>query len=397
MKTMGNGRIPLFASLPDSEIVRLLASLKRVSVPEGTLLIQEGDLGDRFYLVIDGQLEVMKALGTQDERFLGNIEPGDSFGEMSLFNPDGLRVASVRARTAANLYEMTHADFHALMHRWATVADEIARTLSQRLCTAHNNTIRDLQGKNRQLAQAYCELQQVQGQIIEKEQDLRYLMTRVLTAQEQERERISRELHDELGQSLLVLKLQANSIRKLLTPNPEAAAEECQELAKNMDRLIENVRRLSKDLSPAFLEDLGLAEALRHLVEEFVRRYQLQADIDLLPGLGGLFHREAQINIYRIFQESLTNIGKHAQASTLTVVIDSEDDRVSFLIADNGRGFDLENVLSRDLTRRGLGLATMKERVRMLGGSLEIKSREDQGTEISFSVPIRKNDQVVPK
>lgn len=397
MKTMTNGRIPLFDSLPDSEIDRLLASMKRVSVPEGTLIIQEGVPGDRFYLVIDGQLEVIKALGAQGERFLGNLEPGDGFGEMSLFDPAGLRVASVRARTAANLYEMAHADFHELIHRWPSVAFQIASTLSQRLCTAHNNTICDLQRKNLQLAQAYCELQQVQGQIIEKEQDLRYLMAQVLTAQEQERERIFRELHDELGQSLLVLKLQANRIRKLLTPNPEAAAEECQELAKNMDRLLQSVRRLSMDLSPALLEELGLAEALRHLVEDFVHRYQLQADIDLLPGLEGLFHREAQINIYRIFQESLTNIGKHAQASTLTVVIDSEDDRVSFLIADNGRGFDLENVLSRDLTGRGLGLATMKERVRMLGGSLEIKSREDQGTKISFSVPIRKNDQVVPK
>lgn len=397
MKTMGNGRIPLFASLPHSEIVRLLASMKRVSVPEGTLIIQEGVPGDRFYLVIDGQLEVIKALGTQDERFLGNLEPGDGFGEMSLFDPDGLRVASVRARTAANLYEMAHADFHELIHRWPSVTYEIAFTLSQRLCTAHNNTIRDLQGKNRQLAQAYCELQQVQGQIIEKEQDLRYLMAQVLTAQDQERGRISRELHDELGQSLLVLKLQAKSIRKLLTPNPEAAAEECQELAKNMDRLIENVRRLSRDLSPAILEDLKLTSALRHLVEEFAGRHQLQANLDLPPGLDELFLREAQINIYRIFQESLTNIGKHAQASTLTVVIDSEGDRVSFRIADNGRGFDLENVLSRDLTDRGLGLATMEERVRMLGGSLEIKSREDQGTEIFFSVPIRKNDQVVPK
>ena len=397
MKTMGNGRIPLFASLPDSEIVRLLASMKRVSVPEGTLIIQEGVPGDRFYLVIDGQLEVIKALGTQDERFLGNLEPGDGFGEMSLFDPDGLRVASVRARTAANLYEMAHADFHELIHRWPSVTYEIASTLSQRLCTAHNNTICELQEKNRLLAQAYRELQHAQGQIIEKEQNLSYLMAQVLAAQEQERERLSRELHDELGQSLLVLKLQAGNIQEQIDKNPAVAEAECRKMSANLNQLVENVRRLSRDISPAVLQDLGLTSALRHLVHEFAKRHNLQANFKVPPDLEKLFAREVQINIYRIFQESLTNISKHARASSLTVAVTRKAGMVSFLLVDNGKGFQLEEVFGREPTDRGMGLGTMEERVRMMGGILEIKSQKGRGTEISFSVPIRKNDQVVPK
>ncbi len=385
---MGHSRIPLFASLPESEIVRLLSIMKLVPVAEGTLIIQEGDPGDRFYLVIDGQLEVIKAFGTQDERFLGNLGPGEVFGEMSLFDPDGLRVASVRARTAANLYEMTHADFNALIHRWPTVAYEIARTLSQRLGGSHNNTIRDLQEKNQQLAQAYLDLQQAQSKIIEKEQNLRYLMAQVLTAQEQEQRRISRELHDELGQALLVLKLQLRRIEQKLGNEQADTRGECLEVIDNLNKFVENVRRLSRDLSPTIIEDLGLSIALEQLIRGFTQGNDLQTNIDLMPDLDGLFPRETQVNIYRVFQESLTNIGKYAQASNLTVAVTRKGGIVSFLLADNGKGFQMEDVLGRPPAERGMGLGTMDERVRMMGGILEIKSQQGCGTEILFSIPI---------
>ncbi|MCL4502722.1 MAG: cyclic nucleotide-binding domain-containing protein [Deltaproteobacteria bacterium] len=388
MKAMGLSQIPLFASLPENEVVRLLSIMKLVSVAEGTLLIQEGDPGDRFYLVIDGQLEVIKAFGTQDERFLDNLEPGDVFGEMSLFDPDGLRVASVRAKTAANLYEMTHADFRSLIHRWPTVAYEIARILSQRLCSSHDKAIRDLQEKNRQLSQACHELQQAQGMIIEKEQNLRCLMAQVLTAQEQEQRRISRELHDEIGQSLLVLRLQVRRIEQKLGNDQAETREECLEVLANLNKFVEDVRRLSRDLSPTIIEDLGLSIALQHLIKEFAQQHDLQTDIDLMPNLDGLLPREAQVNIYRIFQESLTNIGKYAQASNLTVAVTRNGGMVSFLLADNGKGFHLAEVAGRPLADRGMGLRTMDERVRMMGGILEMKSQPGRGTEILFSIPV---------
>ncbi|MFI5330263.1 MAG: PAS domain S-box protein [Desulfobaccales bacterium] len=227
----------------------------------------------------------------------------------------------------------------------------------------------------------------------ESEQDLRYLAAQLIDAQERERERISRELHDELGQALLVLKLQAGAIQEKIDKNPTVAGAECREMSANLDRLVENVRRLSRDLSPAVLQDLGLTGALRHLVNEFAKRQNLQAKLDLPLDLDGLFPQEAQINIYRIFQESLTNIGKYAQASSLTMAVNQNNGWISFRLADDGQGFDVEKVQARESTRRGLGLAAMEERGRMLGGKVDIKSQPGEGTEIILSVPMRNGDE----
>jgi signal transduction histidine kinase len=155
-----------------------------------------------------------------------------------------------------------------------------------------------------------------------------------------------------------------------------------------MDRLVDEVRRLARDLSPTMVRDLGLSSALKRLIDEFSQSKDMQADIHGLEGLDDLFPREAQINIYRIFQESLTNIGKYAQASRLTIAIKREDGQVTFMVADNGKGFNLEEVLGRDHSRRGLGLMAMEERVHMMGGSLEIKGEEGKGTRITFIIPV---------
>ena len=237
------------------------------------------------------------------------------------------------------------------------------------------------------------ERQQAEASLRESEHNLRYLATQLITAQERERERISRELHDELGQTLLVLKLQAGDIEAQIHRNPTVAGAECREMSANLDQLVENVRRLSRDLSPAILQDLGLTAALRHLVNELAKRHNLQPDLDLPPDLDGLFPREAQINIYRIFQESLTNVGKYAQASSLTMAVTQKNGRIFFRLADDGQGFDVEKAMARESTRRGLGLAAMQERGRMLGGKVDIKSRPGEGTEIILSVPIRNGDE----
>lgn len=234
------------------------------------------------------------------------------------------------------------------------------------------------------------ERKQAEVRLRESEHNLRFLAAQLITAQERERERISRELHDELGQSLLVLKLQTGDIQDQIHKNPAAAGAECREMSANLDQLVENVRRLSRDLSPAVLQDLGLTSALRHLVHESAKRHNLQASLDLPPDLDGLFPRETQLNIYRIVQESLTNIGKYAQASSLTLVAAKKNGWISFRLTDDGRGFEVEQALGRESTHRGLGLTAMEERGRMLGGKLKIKSQIGQGTEIILSVPIGK-------
>lgn len=229
---------------------------------------------------------------------------------------------------------------------------------------------------------------QAQEKLRESEENLRHLASQLMTAQERERERISRELHDELGQSLLVLKLQAGHLERGLEQEQAGLRKECQQMVQGLNQLVEEIRRLARDLSPTMVKDLGLSSALRRLIEEFARHYHIAADIDQMTGIDKLFPRQEQINIYRIFQECLTNIGKYAQASRLSIGMKREDGQVTFVVADNGKGFTVAEVLGRDQTRRGMGLMAMQERARMMGGTLEIWSQAGEGTRIALMIPI---------
>jgi PAS domain S-box-containing protein len=216
---------------------------------------------------------------------------------------------------------------------------------------------------------------------------LRLLTSQLLTIQEKERRRVSRELHDELGQALTVLKIHLVAIENQLRQDQQGLKGNCEQLLNYIDGVIENVRRLSWDLSPSILEDLGLSSSLGYLIDESCRNNNLSCTL-AVDDIDHLFSTEASINIYRIFQESLTNTVKHAQASHISVAIHREGDRVAFSIQDNGKGFDPEKVMAREATERGLGLTAMNERALMAGGSLTIRSQQDQGTQITFHIPI---------
>src|SRR5262249_20634254 len=162
-------RVPLLGSLPPGELADMAASLEEKSYLAGTVLFHEGDLGDRFYIVLDGQIAIVKALGTADERLLGVRGAGEFVGEMSLLSQDGLRTASVRVEEDARALELTRADFDALLHRHPLLAYEMLRVLSVRLRESHDLAIRDLREKNARLAQAYADLQAAQARIIQQE------------------------------------------------------------------------------------------------------------------------------------------------------------------------------------------------------------------------------------
>jgi PAS domain S-box-containing protein len=218
----------------------------------------------------------------------------------------------------------------------------------------------------------------------ESEKKLRYLSSQLLTSQETERKRIAVELHDGLGQALMVAKMRLRAIERSV-PAGEAK-KECGDLLKYLDEVIENVRRLSHDLMPAALEDLGLQAALLHFLDEFAKYTGIRLSTDL-DDIQAFFSPEKQLIIYRIFQESLNNITKHAHATEVSVAMKREPGGVSFRLEDNGQGFDVQKVLASDSRKRGLGLATLEERVRMMGGSLQMWSQIGIGTRISFFIP----------
>lgn len=169
MKEKLLAQAPIFKGLPDEEIKKLTDSLRELEVPPSTTLFREGDPGDRFYIIIQGHIEVIKALDTPEERLIGIRGPGEFVGELSLINRAGLRTASVRSSGPAHLWEMSHKEFDELLHEQPSMAFELINVLSERLTTAHDSTIKDLQQKNLELTRAYEDLKAAQAQIIEKE------------------------------------------------------------------------------------------------------------------------------------------------------------------------------------------------------------------------------------
>jgi PAS domain S-box-containing protein len=221
----------------------------------------------------------------------------------------------------------------------------------------------------------------------ESETQLRHLSTQLLTAQETERKRISRELHDELGQALTVMKLHINFIEKNLSERQTGLSKECEKAVEYIDQVIENVRRLSRDLSPIILEDFGLSAAIRWLVSNFAKRYTIKVALNMVD-IDALIPRDSHTSVYRIIQEALTNIGKHSQAGKVSLTVREDTGLVWFSIEDDGKGFDAITAMTNEPEEKGLGLATMRGRARMLGGTLLIRAKEGKGTRISLSIPI---------
>src|SRR5262245_9769555 len=221
----------------------------------------------------------------------------------------------------------------------------------------------------------------------ESEEHLRQLSARLLTTQEAERRRIATELHDGFGHSLILMKLRLGFIENELKKDPAGASNGCRNLSQLIDMVIEDVRRLSRDLRPSVLEELGLSAALGWLVDNCIRHDHTvvtSAMVDVDP----LVAPDAQVVLYRIVQEALTNAAKHAKATEVSVRADRHGDRLFFVVEDNGQGFDVRAAMTKEASARGLGLATMHERARMIGGALNVWSERGKGTRIAFDVPI---------
>ncbi len=224
------------------------------------------------------------------------------------------------------------------------------------------------------------------------EQQLHYLNSQLLTAQEDERKRISTELHDEVGQSLTVMKLKMIMMEEGLSAKNQGTGKACEEMVQYIDMTIENVRRLCRDLTPTVITDLGLAAALMWLIENMEHHFDIAADIDL-NNVDEILSLERQLLVYRIFQEALSNAVKHARATRLELTAGQAQHKLIFSIQDNGKGFDMGYVRCRGFEERGLGLVTMQERARMLGTNIEIKSSPGCGTRLQFTVPVDKGSK----
>jgi serine phosphatase RsbU (regulator of sigma subunit) len=175
MKTRWLHEMPLLSEFSDDDIERLSTAFHWKEFAPATILFREGDVGDCFTMVLRGQIEIIKALGTKEERLLALIGPGDYLGEMSLLDPSGLRSASARTRGIVEWAEITRQDFTALLESYPILGLRLLQEMISRLRRSEAATIQDLQAKNQALAQAYSDLQQAQSALIEKEKLLREL------------------------------------------------------------------------------------------------------------------------------------------------------------------------------------------------------------------------------
>jgi signal transduction histidine kinase len=221
-----------------------------------------------------------------------------------------------------------------------------------------------------------------------REEQIRQLAEHMLHVEEMERRRISRELHDEAGQSLLCIRLQMELLEHSLPPSEVEAKEKLREARDLTERTILEMRRLIAALSPAVLEQLGLGAALRQLVNRFRRLYPCRVRLHLAR-IGNL-PQNSEIIVYRLVQECSNNIGKHSQATRVNISVTSADGTLKLMVEDNGVGFRVEEAFAR---RDSFGLSGMRERVALLGGRFRVESRpegtkRDRGTKIWVELPI---------
>lgn len=219
---------------------------------------------------------------------------------------------------------------------------------------------------------------------------LQTLSSAIVNIQEEERRRIAQELHDEAGQALTGIKMNLEWVEKELAPSEKAIREKIEEVKSQVGKIMEELRRLSYDLRPAILDELGLVPTLRWYIEEYSKRTRTAVHLQT-TGLQKRLSAKIETLLYRVIQEALTNVAKHAQAESVILSLEKKDVHVHLYITDDGRGFEVKRYFSSPpIIRRGLGILGMKERVELAGGTFFIDSDLGQGTRISIKVPIVK-------
>jgi PAS domain S-box-containing protein len=240
--------------------------------------------------------------------------------------------------------------------------------------------------RTRELAEANAALRAQMDAREKIERQRTELLQRIVTAQEDERGRIARDIHDQLGQRITALRLQIASIGN---HDGEATNQNGQlELLKRTAlRLDSEVSFLAWELRPASLDDLGLPEAAKAFLDEWSHNYKISSDFNIRGFSKRRLANEAETQLYRIMQEALNNVAKHANASRVNVLLEWSKTEVRLIIEDNGKGFDVMKSTSKKTSGHGLGLLGMSERAALVGGRVEIESARGKGTTIFASVP----------
>jgi signal transduction histidine kinase len=228
---------------------------------------------------------------------------------------------------------------------------------------------------------------QAEEKIIEREKDLQKLTGRLIWGQEEERRRLARELHDDLTQRLAVLAIQAGRMEKTARDGRQPILEEFHDLRDHAIQISADIHNISRRIHPSILDDLGLEKAIESECARFSNREGIAVAF-AAEDLPGTISKDVALSLYRIIQEGLTNIGKYACARNVTISLKGTRHGIFLTLQDDGIGFDPAEVRKKP----GLGLSSMRERVRIIRGKLRIASEPEKGTTILVNVPLKGGD-----
>jgi PAS domain S-box-containing protein len=222
------------------------------------------------------------------------------------------------------------------------------------------------------------------------EEVFRNLSSRIIEAQESERRRVARELHDGINQILSSIQFRLKSAEEKDSTRKNPLMREIGEARLLLEEAIQEIRRISQNLRPSILDDLGLVAAVRSVCDEFVERCKIEVNTEF-SGIVSRLPDNIELVLFRTIQESLNNIEKHSAATRVDLHLVMKDSYVEALIRDNGKGFDFISLAEKRKKHRGLGLDGMKERVTYLGGTVEVTSKVHKGTEVLVQIPWMEN------
>ncbi|OGW78677.1 MAG: hypothetical protein A2Z83_04560 [Omnitrophica bacterium GWA2_52_8] len=217
------------------------------------------------------------------------------------------------------------------------------------------------------------------------QEHLRHLSRQIIQAQEEERKEISRELHDEIAQTLSGINAHLATLKVEAAVNTKGLKKKITRTQRLVEKSVNIVHRFARDLRPTLLDDLGLIPALHAYMKGFTKHTRIPIRFKVFSGVERLNNAKRTV-LYRVAQAALTNVAQHAQASLVKVEIQKKHRSVYMAIQDNGKSFDVERVLYAKKNKR-LGLLGMRERVEMVGGRFEVKSVKEIGTTIGAQIP----------
>ena len=241
----------------------------------------------------------------------------------------------------------------------------------------------ELYNKNLALTREIAERRRAEEHLRNSEENLRALAGRLQSVREQESTRIAREIHDELGQALTGLKMDLTWVAKRLAPEQKALAAKTESMFDLIDRTIQSVRKIATRLRPEVLDELGLGPAIEWQAREFQKRSGIRCKLTLPPP-GLQLDRERATAAFRIFQELLTNVARHANATRIDVAMRVDNGVLVLEVEDNGKGIDD----SATFSSKSLGILGMRERALPFGGEVQIESAREGGAWVKVSIPL---------